>query len=105
MAPASTDPSIDHSTVPRPVRTASEWSLRLLLIGAGLFALGKIVAHLSEVFIPLFLALLLAALLWPVTRAMARHVPRGAAAGVTVLGTLAVIAGAFTVIGTQFSSS
>ena len=93
------------STVPRPVRVASEWSLRLLLIGAGLFALAKVVGYLSEVFIPLFVALLLAALLWPITRSMARTIPRGAAAGLTVLGTLAVIGGAFTVIGAQFSSS
>lgn len=92
-------------TVPRPVRVASEWSLRLLLIGGALYALFKVVGRLSEVIIPLFVALLLASLLWPITRAMAERMPRGAAAGITVLGTLAVIGGAFTVIGTQFSSS
>ncbi|MEO7071280.1 MAG: AI-2E family transporter [Nostocoides sp.] len=93
------------STVPRPVRVASEWSLRLLLIGAALLALATIVRHLSEAVVPLFVALLLAALLWPVTRIMARRIPRGAAAGVTVLGTLGAIAGAFTIIGTQLSNS
>lgn len=93
------------NTVPRPVRLASEWSLRLLLIGAALYALAWVVRHLSEAVIPLFVALLLASLLWPVTRAMARRIPRGAAAGVTVLGTLAGVGGAFTIIGTQFSSS
>lgn len=95
----------DASVVPPSVRAAAEWTWRVLLIGVGIYVLARVLGHLSEVVVPIFVALLLASLLWPPTRAMARVMPRGLAAGVAVLTTLAAIVGAFTAIGTQFSSS
>jgi len=58
--------------------------------------------YLSEVTIPVAVAILLAALLSPVAdRLRAWGVPRGAATAITVLGGLALIAGSLALIGTQ----
>lgn len=94
----------DPSAVPRPVRQASEWAWRLLLIAAAGWVLVKVIGTLSEVVIPLVVAALLAALLRPAMARLERHLPRGAAAGITVLGTIVVISALLTLIGSQFSS-
>jgi predicted PurR-regulated permease PerM len=86
------------------VRTASEWSWRLLLIAAATLGALWLFAYLSQVTVPIVVALLLAALLRPVTRFLGRAIPRGAAAGITVLGTLAVTVGALSFVGSQFTS-
>lgn len=86
------------------VRTASEWSWRLIIVAAAIFGALWIIAYLSAVTVPIIIALLLAALLMPVTRSLYRVIPRGAAAGLTVLGTLAVIVGALSFVGSQFTS-
>ncbi|MFN8097572.1 MAG: AI-2E family transporter [Dermatophilaceae bacterium] len=101
----TTNPA-DHrvSTVPKGVRDASEWAARLLVIGLGIYVFGRVLGHMSEIVIPVLVAILLAALLEPLCRRLARRLPRAAAAGVTVIGTLAVIAGLMTFVGTQFSS-
>src|SRR5699024_7844014 len=59
---------------------------------------------LSEVVIPLLVALLLAALLQPVFGLLARVMPRGAAAGITVVGMLAVAFGMLSFLGTPLTS-
>lgn len=90
--------------VPMGVRTASEWSWRLVIVAAAVLGALWLIAYLSEVTVPLIVALLLAALLMPVTRFLSRALPRGAAAGLTVLGTLGVIGGALSFVGSQFSA-
>lgn len=105
---APVDPDPAHQPVawqvPWGVRTASEWSWRLILIAAAILGGLWLFAYLSEVTIPIVVALLLAALLRPVTRFLSRAVPRGAAAGITVLGTLAFTIGALSFVGSQFTS-
>lgn len=91
-------------SVPRGVRTASEWAWRGLVIGAGVLGVLALTALLSEVVIPLIVALLLAALLMPVHHLLSRFVPRGLAAGVTVLGTIAIVSGMFSFVGSQLTS-
>lgn len=90
--------------VPIGVRTASEWSWRVLVIAIGIMAVLWGLAQLSTIVVPVVVAVLLAALLWPVTRVLSRVMPRGAAAGLTVIGTLAAISGLLSFVGTQFSS-
>lgn len=90
--------------VPWGVRTASEWSWRLILIAAATLGALWLFAYLSAVSVPLVVALLLAALLRPVTRFLSRALPRGAAAGITVLGMLAFTIGALSFVGSQFTS-
>ncbi|KGN36505.1 membrane protein [Knoellia subterranea KCTC 19937] len=101
-----TDPAHQPAAwqVPMGVRTASEWSWRLLIIAAAVLGALYLFAYLSEVTVPLIVALLLSALLYPVTRFLARNIPRGAAAGLTVIGTLALIIGALSFVGSQFTS-
>ena len=91
-------------SVPRGVRTASEWAWRGAVIGLALVAVLYLVSLLSEVAIPLLVALLLSALLHPVYDRFARVMPRGAAAGLTVLGTIAVVTGMLSFVGSQLTS-
>ena len=86
------------------MRAASEWSLRLLVIGAALYLATLVLREFSQIIIPLLVALLLAAILVPITRRFNRVMPTGAAAGLTVFGVLVVLGGLFTLIGQQFSS-
>ena len=78
-------------TVPPTFRAASEWVWRTLVIGIGILALLWIISKLSEVVFPVIIALLLAALLEPLYQRLRVVLPRGLAAGATVLGTLAVL--------------
>ncbi len=91
-------------TVPVGVRRASDWSWRVIVIGAAVYATLRLLSYLSEVVIPVVVALLLAALLRPVARWLGRYLPNGLAAGVTVVGTLALIIGLLSFVGSQFSA-
>lgn len=85
------------------VRVGAEWTWRLLVLFAGLLALGYVVHRLSTVMIPLALALLAAALLAPIVNWMQRQgVPRSAAVVVTILGSIGVLAGILTFVVEQF---
>ena len=67
--------------------------------------LGWVISYLSEVVIPVLVAVLLSALLVPVVRALQRlRLPRGPASGVTVVGTIVVVSGLLTLAGAQISS-
>ena len=92
------------SAVPKGVRDASEWALRLLIIGLGLYVAARAISAMSEIVVPVIVGILLCALLEPITRRLATRLPRGAAAAITVLGTLAIIGGLMTFIGSQFSA-
>lgn len=71
---------------------AAAWTWRLLIIGAGLLVLGKIFLRFQEVFVPVAIAILLAALLEPPVRWMSRHrVPRSVGVLTAVVLTLAII--------------
>ncbi|MGO4244969.1 AI-2E family transporter, partial [Janibacter sp. RAF20_2_2] len=90
--------------VPPAFRAASEWVWRSLVIGVGIIALLWLISKLSEVVFPVIIALLLAALLEPAFQRLRAVLPRGLAAGVTVLGTLAVLIGLFSFVGNQFAT-
>ena len=105
MPLAANDPRRPASwAVPHGVRTASEWAWRGLVIGGAVVAALYLTALLSEVVIPILVALLLAALLQPVYGRLTRVVPRGAAAGITVGGALAMVFGLLSFVGTQLTS-
>ncbi|WP_295694627.1 AI-2E family transporter [Lapillicoccus sp.] len=93
----------ETSPVPAPVRAASEWAWRLLIIAVAVVAAAYALGHLSEVVIPVIIATLLTALLSGIHLWLTKHMPRGLAAGVTLLGTILVIAGLLTLAGTQIS--
>lgn len=100
----SPDPSTTASAVPVGIRNASEWTWRLLLIGAGILVLLKGISLVSEVVFPVIIAVLLAALLDPVHQRLRGFLPRGLAAFVTVLGTLAVLVALFSFVVNQFAA-
>lgn len=101
---APPQPSSDASVVPPAVRAASEWSWRLLLIAAAMFVVALGLREVSEVVVPVAIALLLTALLMPLVARLRRKMPAAAAAGLTLLGTIIVIGGLLTMVGTQFSN-
>ena len=81
------------------VRIGAAWTWRLLVIVAGVFVLGYILAELSTVTIPIGLALLAAALLSPLVDAMQRRgVPRGLAVVVALLASIGLVAGILTFV-------
>ena len=99
----TTTPEFDKA-VPRGLQVAAAWSWRVILVVAVLFGLGWLARHLSEVVVPVAVAILLAAMLSPVAnRLRSWGLPRGAATAITVLGGLALIAGALTLIGSQIA--
>lgn len=91
-------------SVPLGVRTASEWAWRGILIGVAAVGALYLMGRLSEVVIPILVALLLAALLQPAYVGLRRFMPRGLAAGVTVIGTLALVIGMLSFVGSQLTS-
>lgn len=96
-------PPTGSATVPPTFRAASEWVWRSLVIGTGILALLWVASKLTDVVFPVIVALLLAALLEPAFQHLRYVLPRGAAAGVTVLGTLAGLIALFSFVGNQFA--
>lgn len=93
------------STVPRPVQVATAWSWRLLVIGALLYVLMQVIGALQVLVVPLLIALLLVALVKPVTELITRTaLPRGVSSLLTMLAVLAVLVGLVTLVGTQLAS-
>lgn len=92
------------ASVPPNFRAASEWVWRSLIIGVGIVALLWLISKLSEVVFPVIIALLLAALLEPLFQRLRIVLPRGLAAFVTVMGTLAVLVALFSFVGNQFAA-
>lgn len=100
----TTAPEFDRA-VPRGLQIAASWAWRVILVGALVYFLGRVAGMLSEVVIPLAIAILLTAMLSPVAnRLRAWGLPGSAATAITVLGALALIAGALTLITTQVAS-
>jgi predicted PurR-regulated permease PerM len=91
-------------SVPRGVRTASEWAWRSSIIAAAVIGVLYVMSLLSEVVIPILVALLLAALLLPIHHALCRLLPKGLSAFLTVVGTLGVIIGLLSFVGSQLTS-
>ena len=82
------------STVPRGLRVATAFSWRFLVI-AGAVGLGIwLIIQLKMLVIPLMVAILITALLWPVFSWMLRRrMPRWLAIVISVIGTIAIVAG------------
>lgn len=87
------------TSVPTWLRVGSEWALRLLLIGAAVYLLGKALGFLHIVVLPVALALLISTLLLPPKRWLAgRGFPPALATLATMLAALLLIAGVLTAI-------
>lgn len=99
------DPHASATAVPVGLRIAASWIWRLLVIGAGILALGYLVRYFSGLAIPLAVAILLAALLSPPKSWLVRRgVPKGIAVALTVVVGLAVVLGVLTGVVAQMTS-
>ena len=97
-------PEFDR-VVPRGLQIAASWSWRVILVAGLIYGVYRLTGVLSEVVIPLGVAILLTAMLSPVAnRLRSWGLPGGAATAITVLGGLALIAGALTLIVTQIAA-
>ncbi|SFU02909.1 AI-2E family transporter [Arthrobacter sp. ov118] len=98
---ARTDREIDQD-IPYGVRIAAAWAWRMGLILLVVGALIWMLSHVSFLIIPVLVAALLAGLLSPVSRWLVRrHVPKGLAVAITILGFIGAIVGALTLVGRQ----
>jgi putative heme transporter len=87
----STDVS---GTIPRGLKVATAYSWRFLVVAAAIGVAIWLIIQLKLLVIPLLIAVLLTALVWPAFSWMLRHrVPRWLAIVIAVLGVLAVVGG------------
>lgn len=90
---ASVESSVEQA-VPPAMRIAGAWSWRLLVIGAVLAVFVYLIVQLRLIVIPVFVAVLVAALLVPVVEMLRRHRwPRWLAITVSMLLMLVVVSG------------
>lgn len=90
------------STIPRGVDVAAAWSWRFLAIVLATGVLGWLLRYLSVVVIPVVIALLMAALLTPLVNRLHRgKLGRGPASGIVLVGGLAFLGAALTLVGQQ----
>ncbi|GAA0326338.1 AI-2E family transporter [Actinoallomurus spadix] len=87
--------------VPRTLATVAAFCWRLIVIGIVIYAIVRIVDKLRIVVLPCAIALLLCALLYPVTARLARRMPPLAATWLTMLLALGVLGGVGTFVGIQ----
>ncbi|MGB3829297.1 MAG: AI-2E family transporter [Ornithinimicrobium sp.] len=75
------------------VTVAARWTVRVLVLLFGVLAVLWAVGSLWSIVLPLLLAILLATVLRPLCRVLARRVPNGVAASLTMAGLLVALAG------------
>ncbi|MGY3554522.1 AI-2E family transporter [Williamsia sp. R60] len=94
---------VDRLQVHPVVRAAAEWAWRLLVIGAAVYALMRVIQSFEEVFVPIGLAILGTALLVPVVDWLNRRgIPRSLAVVGTLIVGIGAIAGILTFVVQQF---
>ncbi|MGC5170777.1 AI-2E family transporter [Micromonospora sp. DT81.3] len=80
--------------IPRGLRVATAYAWRFLVVAAAIGVGVWLVIQLKLLVIPLLVAILVAALLWPAFSWMLRHrVPRWLAIVISLIGTIAIIGG------------
>ncbi len=102
---AGSAPQPAQPRVPAWLERAAGWAWRLLILGALIYVLFRVVSVLRLVVLPCVAALLLAALLQPLTQRLRRlGLPALAAAWCTLLAALAILAGVATIAATRTSA-
>ncbi|WP_426565886.1 AI-2E family transporter [Angustibacter sp. McL0619] len=94
----------DDDTIPFGMRATAAWAWRLLVIAAALYVLLRLLSLFIVLVAPVLIALLLVALVRPLTDQLSRVMPRGIGALVTVLAVIALVAGLITLVSTQVAS-
>jgi predicted PurR-regulated permease PerM len=92
-------PDAPAALVPRWLQAAGAWSWRVLIVAAVVYLLYLVARRLTVVVVPCLAALLLTALLQPLTARLHRAgLPRLAATWCTLLGAVIVLAGTITLV-------
>jgi predicted PurR-regulated permease PerM len=95
----------EQSRVPSWLATAAAWSWRLLLLAAAVYLIARVVGILYIVVVPCVAALLLTALLQPLTSRLRRAgLPNMAATWITLLVAAVVLAGLVTLVANRVSA-
>ncbi|MCW2507605.1 MAG: conserved rane protein of unknown function [Modestobacter sp.] len=98
-------PLAADQSVPNGLRVAAAWSWRAVAVVAALYLLLRVTAYLTVVIIPVFVALLLAALLQPGAAALRRRGWTDALSALTMLVVgLGVVAGIITLVVEEFAA-
>jgi predicted PurR-regulated permease PerM len=101
-APKPADPRRDAEFVTNGMRIAGAWSWRILAVAAAAAVLIYLVIQLRLLVIPLFVAVIIAALLVPFSNFLQRHRwPKWLAIAVSELGMIAIIGGLLFLVVTQ----
>lgn len=96
-------PTLDDEAVSPLVRKTAAWAWRLLVIVAAAVALLWVVDRLEIIVVPVFLALMLSALLVPTVDALdKRGLPRGAAVALVLLCGFGLLGGILAFVVSQF---
>jgi predicted PurR-regulated permease PerM len=94
---------LDDLDVPRPLRVASAWAWRLLVLGVAGLAVLWLVGKLQLIVVPLVIATLLTALLSPVVDQLRRaRVPRSVATPLVMVTGIAAVGGILYLVINQF---
>ena len=86
------------------VTQLSRWTVRLLIIGVGLFVLFWLMGQLWSILLPILFGLLLATILWPPVRLMRKKLPHSLAALIAILALFLVVTGLVAVLAPQVTS-
>jgi predicted PurR-regulated permease PerM len=98
-------PVAADQSVPNGLRVAAAWSWRCVMVVAALYLLLQATAYLTVVIVPVFIGLLLAALLQPGAAALRRHGWSDSLSALTMLVVgLGVVAGIITLVVEQFAA-
>lgn len=99
------DPPASGSEVPRGLSVTTAYAWRFLVLAAAVGVIVWLVIQFRLLIIPIFVAILVTALLWPAFSWLLRHrVPRWLAIVITVVGTIAIVAGLVWLVSWQVSS-
>lgn len=105
------DPTRDHLpedpmvAMPVAMRMAAAWSWRFIAIAGAVVVIGYALTKLSELVVPVLVALLLTALMIHLVEWLGRWLPRGLATGIVLIGGVIVIAAAITLVVQQVTSN
>lgn len=86
-------------TVSPFLRTAASYAWRLLVVGAAVYAVFVVLGRFHEIAVALFLGLVITALLAPLTRLLARRLPRSLAVAVSLIGSAVLLMGVLALVG------
>ncbi|MTD15006.1 AI-2E family transporter [Nakamurella sp. YIM 132087] len=101
--PVTEDPAAGER-VSHAVAELSRWTLRILIIGAGLYVVLWLFGLFWEVMLPVLLALMLSTILWPPVRWMRRKLPHALAASIGVVAVPVVVGGLIALMSTLIAS-